>query len=60
MFFRQLRNNANVGGAYIEARRGAVPLARNPGFVQSADDISNIVVKTGRKILSTFATSVRS
>jgi len=40
------RNNANVGGAYIE--HGAEQfLLRGIGLVQSAEDISNIVVKTG-------------
>ena len=42
------RNNANVGGAYIE--HGAEQyLLRGIGLVQSADDISNIVVKTGKE-----------
>jgi cobalt-zinc-cadmium resistance protein CzcA len=40
------RNNANVGGAYIE--HGAEQyLLRGIGLVESADDIANIVVKTG-------------
>jgi cobalt-zinc-cadmium resistance protein CzcA len=39
-------NNANVGGAYIE--HGAEQyLLRGIGLVESADDIANIVVKTG-------------
>jgi cobalt-zinc-cadmium resistance protein CzcA len=42
------RNNANVGGAYIE--HGAEQyLLRGIGLVESADDISNIVVKTGKE-----------
>lgn len=41
-------NNANVGGAYIE--HGAEQyLLRGIGLVESADDISNIVVKTGKE-----------
>jgi cobalt-zinc-cadmium resistance protein CzcA len=40
------RNNANVGGAYIE--KGAEQyLLRGIGLVTSIDDIKNIVVKTG-------------
>ena len=42
------RNNANVGGAYIE--HGAEQyLLRGIGLVESADDIANIVVKTGQE-----------
>jgi cobalt-zinc-cadmium resistance protein CzcA len=42
------RNNANVGGAYIE--HGAEQyLLRGIGLVESPDDIANIVVKTGRE-----------
>lgn len=42
------RNNANVGGAYIE--HGAEQyLLRGIGLVESADDIANIVVKTGKE-----------
>lgn len=41
-------NNANVGGAYIE--HGAEQyLLRGIGLVESADDIANIVVKTGKE-----------
>jgi cobalt-zinc-cadmium resistance protein CzcA len=41
------RNNANVGGAYIE--KGAEQyLLRGIGLVGSLDDIGNIVVKTGK------------
>ncbi|MBI3654301.1 MAG: efflux RND transporter permease subunit [Acidobacteria bacterium] len=41
------RNNANVGGAYIE--KGAEQyLLRGLGLVESLDDISSIVVKTGK------------
>ncbi len=42
------RNNANVGGAYIE--KGAEQyLLRGIGLVTSLDDIKNIVVKTGKE-----------
>src|ERR1044072_2473132 len=42
------RNNANVGGAYIE--HGAEQyLLRGIGLVESVDDIANIVVKTGKE-----------
>ncbi len=42
------RNNANVGGAYIE--HGAEQyLLRGIGLVESSDDIANIIVKTGRE-----------
>jgi cobalt-zinc-cadmium resistance protein CzcA len=40
------RNNANVGGAYIEHGQEQY-LLRGIGLVQSAEDIANIVVKTG-------------
>jgi heavy metal efflux system protein len=40
------RNNANVGGAYIE-HGSEQYLLRGIGLVESAQDISNIVVKTG-------------
>ncbi len=41
------RNNANVGGAYI-AHGGEQYLLRGIGLAESAADISNIVVKTGK------------
>jgi heavy metal efflux system protein len=42
------RNNANVGGAYIE--KGAEQyLLRGIGLVEKAEDVSNIVVKTGKE-----------
>lgn len=40
------RNNANVGGAYIE-HGGEQYLLRGIGLVSSVDDIASIVVKTG-------------
>ena len=42
------RNNANVGGAYIE-HGSEQYLLRGIGLAESAQDISNIVVKTGRE-----------
>jgi len=47
------RNNANVGGAYIE-HSGEQYLLRGIGLVQSADDIANIVVKTGKAGMPIF------
>lgn len=40
------RNNANVGGAYIEHDQEQY-LLRGIGLVESLDDVANIVVKTG-------------
>lgn len=42
------RNNANVGGAYIE-QGSEQYLLRGIGLAESADDIANIVVKTGKE-----------
>lgn len=41
-------NNANAGGGYIE-HSGEQYLLRAIGLVDSADDIANIVVKTGKQ-----------
>ncbi len=41
-----VRNNANVGGAYIE-HGSEQYLLRGIGLVESSDDLANIVVKTG-------------
>jgi cobalt-zinc-cadmium resistance protein CzcA len=41
------RNNANVGGAYIE-HAGEQYLLRGIGLVRSVEDIGSIVVKTGK------------
>jgi cobalt-zinc-cadmium resistance protein CzcA len=41
------RNNQNVGGAYIE-HPGEQYLLRGIGLAESADDIANIIVKTGK------------
>ena len=47
------RNNANVGGAYIE--HGAEQyLLRGIGLAESASDISNIVVKAGKEGIPIF------
>lgn len=47
------RNNANVGGAYIE--KGAEQyLLRGIGLVTSTDDITRIVVKTGKDGVPVF------
>jgi heavy metal efflux system protein len=47
------RNNANVGGAFIE--HGAEQyLLRGIGLVQSAEDIASIVVKTGKEGVPVF------
>ncbi len=42
------RNNANVGGAYIE-HGSEQYLLRGIGLVESPEDISNIIVKTGKE-----------
>jgi cobalt-zinc-cadmium resistance protein CzcA len=42
-----MRNNANVGGAYIQ-HAGEQYLLRGIGLAESTDDIGNIVVKTGK------------
>lgn len=42
------RNNANVGGAYIE-KGSEQYLLRGIGLVEKPDDIANIVVKTGKE-----------
>jgi cobalt-zinc-cadmium resistance protein CzcA len=41
------RNNANVGGGYIE-HGGEQYLLRGIGLAESPDDIANIIVKTGK------------
>ncbi len=42
-----VRNNANVGGGYIE-HGGEQYLLRGIGLAESADDIANVIVKTGK------------
>jgi cobalt-zinc-cadmium resistance protein CzcA len=51
------RNNANVGGAYIE-HGSEQYLLRGIGLAESADDISNIVVKTGREGVPVYVRDV--
>ncbi|MDQ2675835.1 MAG: CusA/CzcA family heavy metal efflux RND transporter, partial [Actinomycetota bacterium] len=51
------RNNANVGGAYIEHGEEQY-LLRGIGLVESADDISNIVVKTGAEGIPVYVRDV--
>ena len=47
------RNNANVGGAYIE--HGAEQyLLRGIGLAESAEDIASVVVKTGKEGVPVF------
>ena len=41
------RNNQNVGGGYIE-HGGEQYLLRGIGLAESADDIANVIVKTGK------------
>lgn len=51
------RNNANVGGAQIES--GAEQyLVRGIGLIEKPDDISNIVVKTGKEGVPIFVRDV--
>ena len=51
------RNNANVGGAYIE-HGSEQYLLRGIGLVESAEDISNIVVKTGKEGVPVYVRDV--
>jgi cobalt-zinc-cadmium resistance protein CzcA len=51
------RNNANVGGAYIE-HGSEQYLLRGIGLVESAEDISNIVVKTGSEGVPVYVRDV--
>jgi cobalt-zinc-cadmium resistance protein CzcA len=51
------RNNANVGGAYIEHGEEQY-LLRGIGLVESADDIANIVVKTGSEGIPIYVRDV--
>ncbi len=51
------RNNSNVGGAYIE--KGAEQyLLRGIGLVEKADDVANIVVKTGAEGVPVYVKNV--
>jgi cobalt-zinc-cadmium resistance protein CzcA len=51
------RNNGNVGGAYIEHGEEQY-LLRGIGLVESADDIMNIVVKTGAEGIPVYVRDV--
>jgi heavy metal efflux system protein len=51
------RNNANVGGAYIE-RGSEQYLLRGIGLIESAEDIRNVVVKTGREGVPVYVRDV--
>lgn len=51
------RNNANVGGAYIE-HGSEQYLLRGIGLVENADDVGNIVVKTGREGIPVYVRDV--
>ncbi|HKR21729.1 MAG TPA: CusA/CzcA family heavy metal efflux RND transporter [Pyrinomonadaceae bacterium] len=51
------RNNANVGGAYIE-HGSEQYLLRGIGLAETAQDISNIVVKTGREGVPVYVRDV--
>jgi len=51
------RNNANVGGAYIE-HGSEQYLLRGIGLVESAEDISNIVVKAGTEGVPVYVRDV--
>ena len=52
-----VRNNANVGGAYIE-HGSEQYLLRGIGLVESPEDIANIVVKTGAEGVPVFVRDV--
>jgi cobalt-zinc-cadmium resistance protein CzcA len=52
-----VRNNANVGGAYIE-HGSEQYLLRGIGLAESADDIANIIVKTGKEGVPVFVRDV--
>lgn len=51
------RNNANVGGAYIE-KGSEQYLLRGIGLVEKADDVANVVVKTGREGVPVYVRDV--
>src|SRR5262245_12825263 len=51
------RNNANVGGAYIE-HGSEQYLLRGIGLVASPDDIGNIIVKTGKEGVPVYVRDV--
>ena len=51
------RNNANVGGAYIE-KGSEQYLLRGIGLIEKPDEIGNIVVKTGREGVPVYVRDV--
>lgn len=51
------RNNANVGGAYIQ-KGSEQYLLRGIGLVEKAEDVSNIVVKTGAEGVPVYVRDV--
>jgi cobalt-zinc-cadmium resistance protein CzcA len=51
------RNNANVGGAYIE-KGSEQYLLRGIGLVEKADDVANVVIKTGREGVPVYVRDV--
>jgi cobalt-zinc-cadmium resistance protein CzcA len=51
------RNNANVGGAYIEHANEQYIL-RGMGLVNSVEDIGNIVIKTGKEAVPIYVDDV--
>ena len=51
------RNNANVGGAYIE-HGSEQYLLRGIGLAESGDDIANIIVKTGKEGVPVYVRDV--
>ena len=51
------RNNANVGGAYIE-HGSEQYLLRGIGLVESPEDIANIIVKTGKEGVPVYVRDV--
>lgn len=51
------KNNGNVGGAYIE-KDSEQYLLRGIGLVEKADDVANIVVKTGKEGVAVYVRDI--
>lgn len=51
------KNNGNVGGAYIE-KGSEQYLLRGIGLVEKADDVANIVVKTGKEGVAIYVRDI--
>lgn len=51
------KNNGNVGGAYIE-KGSEQYLLRGIGLVEKADDVANIVVKTGKEGVAVYVRDI--